>query len=26
MGRGVGDDVVVQAPRGDVHYRIKEIH
>jgi transcription elongation factor GreA len=26
LGRGVGDDVVVQAPRGDVHYRIREIH
>ena len=26
LGSGVGDDVVVQAPRGDVHYRIREIH
>ena len=26
LGSGVDDDIVVQAPRGDVHYRIREIH
>ncbi len=26
LGRSVGDEVAVQAPRGTVHYRIREIH